>query len=159
MTIIQDPALIRLPFIILHDGGFDLTRPGHDVSDRTVFPAPQGGHVTLKIRKELLIRDHAVFDHLGHAGGPFGRREGVQGLRIDEHQARLMKRADQILPQRVIDTGLASHAGIHLRHQRRRNLHTGNSPREDGGRKAGHVPDDAAPQGNQHGPPFEAGVR
>ncbi len=65
---------------------------------------------------------------------------------VDQHQPRLVERADQIFSRPVIHAGLAADAGIDLGEQRRGDLHAGNAAEIAGGGKAGDVADDPAAQ-------------
>ena len=56
----------------------------------------------------------------------------------------LMERADQILPKPMIHSRFPSDAGIHLRHQRGRDLHIRNAALIDRGGEPGQVADDTA---------------
>jgi hypothetical protein len=65
----------------------------------------------------------------------------AQRARIREHQARLVEGADQILTQGVIDTRLASKAGVHLRHDGRRHLHNIDTAQKGGCHESSQVTD------------------
>ena len=51
------------------------------------------------------------------------RRQRIERGGIDQHQRRLVERADQVLARWRIDRGLAADRTVHLRQQRRRHLH------------------------------------
>ena len=150
MAIVQDTPPIGLPLIFGHDRGLNLARPCDDVSHRPLLHLEQSTHLPLQIGKQLRIGDHAVLDHFGKAGLQFSSRQRVQGLRINEHQARLMKGADQIFSYGMIDTSLAPDAGIHLSDQRSRDLDKRNPSDIDSSRKPSQIADDPTAQGQQH---------
>ena len=58
--------------------------------------------------EEFEIVDQPVFQDLGISRPQFARRQGIEHIRVDQHQSRLMERADQILPRAGIDRGLAA---------------------------------------------------
>ena len=78
-----------------------------------------------KNEKQDFIGDDAVLDHFRKTCDPLAARQRVEHERIDDHCFGLMERADEILSQAMIDACFPSDAGIHLRHQRRRDLHIG----------------------------------
>jgi hypothetical protein len=63
------------------------------------------------------IVNQAVFDHFAVTGGQFARRQGIKRNGIGEHQARLVKAADQVFTMATIDSGLAADGAIDLRQQ------------------------------------------
>ena len=60
-----------------------------------------------------------------------------------------MKRADEVLAQRVVDADLAADRAVDLRQQRRRHLHDRDAAQVRRGREAGDVADDATADGDQ----------
>ena len=63
------------------------------------------------------------FDHLVEAGPELAPRQRRDQQRIDDHQPRLVERADQVLAERVIHADLAADGAVDLRQQRRRHVH------------------------------------
>ena len=63
---------------------------------------------------------------------------------IDEHEPRLIERADEVFALGQINTGLAADRGIHLREQRGRNLAQRHTAQEGRRGKAGDVADNTA---------------
>ena len=112
--------------------------------------------VLLQPGQKLHIAQQRVFDHFGQAGGQLARGQGVQHGHVGQHCARLVKRADHIFAQRVIDGGFAAHRGIHLRQQGGGNLDERRAALVAGGGKAGHVANHPAAQRNQRGLAFGA---
>ncbi len=70
-------------------------------------------------------------------------------VRVDQHGARLMERADHVLSERVIDAGLPAHRRVDLRKQRRRHLHERHAALIDRRGETGEVADDAAAERDQ----------
>jgi hypothetical protein len=66
---------------------------------------------------------HPVLDHLVQAGPKFAARQGAQHGGIDDDRVRLVKRSDHVLTGRMVDADLAADGAVHLRQQRRRDMH------------------------------------
>ena len=79
------------------------------------------------------VPDAAVFDHLRHALHEHRQRQGVQHLRIHEHQPGLPEGPRQILPVLQIHGHLAPYGGIHLGQQGGGDLHEVHPPQDGGG--------------------------
>jgi hypothetical protein len=60
------------------------------------------------------IAEYAIFGDLGVTGAKLARRQRVEHRGIGDHQHRLMKRAEQILAMRRVDSGLAADRGVDL---------------------------------------------
>ena len=108
-------------------------------------------------REQLRVADDAVLDHLGQPAAKLGGRQRAQRLRVDDHQLRLLERADQILALRQIDARLAAHAGVHHRQQAGGNLHEGHAAQIAGRGEAGHVAHHAAAQRDHRAAPVQPG--
>ena len=106
----------------------------------------QCGRIGLAPIEETGVADQAVFHHLGIAGAQVAQRQGLQHLRIDQHQRRLVEGANKVLAGGRVDRGLAAHRRIDLGEQSRRHLHEPATTPQDAGGKAGQVTDDAAAQ-------------
>ncbi len=102
--------------------------------------------VPLEPGKVLRIGDHPVLDRLGHPGGKLRRRQRGQRLQVHKHEARLMKRAQQVLAARDVHAGLATDGGIDHRQQRRRHLHITDAPEVGRRHKPRYVAGHAAAQ-------------
>ena len=85
---------------------------------------------------------------LVQAGSELAAGQGLQQLRIDHDNGGLVKGADQVLAERVVDADLAADRAVHLREQRRRHVGEGDAAKEGGGREPGGVADDAAAHGH-----------
>ena len=113
-----------------------------------------GGQRRLIVQQPLekrRIADQAILDYLGHAGGEFPLRQGVEHGGIDHHGAGLMEGADHVLAARVVDGGLAAHRGIHLGQQGGGDLDKVHAALVAGGGETHHVTDHTAAQRHQRG--------
>jgi hypothetical protein len=98
--------------------------------------------------EEIAACDHAVFHHFVEAGPKLAARQGAQQRRIDNHDGRLVERANQILAERVIDADLAADRAVHLRQQRRGHVDEGDAAEIGGRGKACGVTDNASADGD-----------
>ena len=69
--------------------------------------------------EQWTARDHSVLHDFVQTRSEFTPRECFQQVRIDDDDRRLMKRANQVFPKRVVDADLAADRTVHLREQRR----------------------------------------
>ena len=95
--------------------------------------------------------DDAVLDDLVQAGAKLAARQRRQHVGVGDHEARRMKRANEVLAERVIDADLAADRAVDLRHQRRRHLHEAHAAQVGRRGKADQVADDAAADRDDHG--------
>ena len=93
--------------------------------------------------------DHSVLDHFVQPGAELPARQRAQHARIGQDERGLVKRADQVLAQRVVDAHLAADGAVHLRQQRRGHLHQRDAAQEAGGGEPRGVADDAAANGHE----------
>src|SRR6266853_725090 len=97
------------------------------------------------------VADQAVLDHFGKPRAQLAPGQGFQGLHVRHDQLRLMKSADHVLPERVIDRGLATDRRIHLSEQRGRDLNEGDAALIGSGGESRQIPDYPTPQGDERG--------
>ena len=153
---IEQGAFTGFPFV----GGDDLGL----VAARAFDGLAQSGGVARQQRVQMrfqpvqkwAITDQSVLDHLGQTGAQFAVRQGSEGIGVRQHAARLIKRTDHVLAERMIDGGLAADRGIHLGQQRRRNLDEGHAALIAGRREASHVADHPAAESDDRAMPVEA---
>ena len=151
MAEVQDCAQILLAFVLGDHCRLDFARSRDAVSERVDVAREQLGHVVVQPVEQQRIPDAAVLDHFGEPGSEFPVRERGQRVRVRDDRQGLMKRTDQILAARVIDSGLAADRRVDLREQRRGDLHVAHAPLVAGRREARNVADHPAPQGQYRG--------
>ena len=95
-------------------------------------------------RQDFTVGNVAVLDDLGHAVRKGAVRQGSEHVRVDEHEPRLIERADEVFALRQINAGLAADRGIHLREQRGRDLAQRHATQEGRRGKAGDIADNTA---------------
>ena len=119
----------------------------------------QGCTVTCHQRVDVLLQpiekghvgDGPVLDDFGQAGAELARRQGAEHVQIAHHPLWLVKGANHVLAQRVVDGRLATHRRVHLGQQGRGHLHERHAAHVAGRSKARHVAHHAAAKGEQHG--------
>ena len=94
--------------------------------------------------EQLRVVQHAVLDDLGAAVLENVKREGIQGIRVAQHQTWLAERPGEVLPGGKIDGGFAAHRGIHGGKQGRGNLNEVDAPQIACGGEARQIAHHAA---------------
>ena len=90
-----------------------------------------------------------MLEDFGQAVEAFLVRQGLDELRVREHQAGLIKRAQEVFPFREIDGRFAPDGGVHHGQKRGWDLDEGHAPHEDGRQEPREVAHHPAPQGNE----------
>ena len=142
MTEVQDHAQTGVVLILLYHIALDADAFINDIGD-VFFKVRFRNHI-----QNAGVLNAAVFDDLCHAVTEGGIRQGGEQIGVDEHQLRLVECADEIFALRQVYAGLAADRGIHLCEQSGRNLTHAHTAQEGGCRKACHVTDDAAAEGD-----------
>ena len=93
--------------------------------------------------------NRAVLDDFRDSSGVLAAGERREGSGIDNHRDRLMKCADHVLAERMVDRGLSAYRRIDLREQGRRNLNQGHSALIRRRCETGKIPYDPASQRDQ----------
>ena len=97
MAEVQDRAQTALSLILSHNTGLDLAAARHHRRKRVGVALEQFGHDLFEALEQFHVVNDAVFDDFGEAGAKLARRQRLQRVEIAEHEARLVKCADQIL--------------------------------------------------------------
>nr|GEU28520.1 hypothetical protein [Tanacetum cinerariifolium] len=148
---IEDGAQAAFALVLAHDLGLDFARAGDGIREGALVARHQQADIGFDPVEERGVDDGAVLDHLSQAGRQFAVGQGFQGGRIGNHCARLVKRADHVLAQRMVDAGLAAHRRIDLRQQGGGHLDKVHAAHIAGGGVPGEVADHAAAEGDQRG--------
>ena len=77
--------------------------------ERSRIATVQRVDVRLDPVEKFRIGDRAGLDDLRDAGGQFTRRQRAQRTNVRNNRLRLVKRADHVLAERMIDTRLPAH--------------------------------------------------
>src|SRR5712692_9751210 len=146
---IKQLAQASLAFVLADDFGLDRNRAHHRVAECIGIAREQAIEIGFEPAEERRVADQAILDHLGDSGAQLALGQGLQGIEVGEHQLGLMKSADHVFPERMVDRGLAADRRIHLREERRGNLDVLHAALIGGGGKAGQVPDHSAPESDE----------
>ena len=82
---IQNHTVTAFTLVFFDDLGLDGAGGFNDVLEAVVVQRQNACGVRFKESEQLGVGDDAVFDHLGEAGPKLVRRQGVQGLEVDDH--------------------------------------------------------------------------
>ena len=148
MAEIQYGAPPGLSLVLGNDRGLDLTAALYRVRQRGGILLEQGLDGLLEPGEEICIRNCAVLDHLGEPGLQLPVRECAERSGIDQHDARLVERTDQVLATGVVNARLAADRGIDLREQRRRHLDERDAAQVGRGGEPGDIANDAPAEGD-----------
>jgi len=144
--------LHAMPYAFLDDAPLEERRT-QAVSQRHVLDQATADEVGTNPRlqpvEEFRVHDGAILDDFSHAGAEFTRRQGIQGLRVNQHHAGLVESTQQVLAPAVIYPGLATHRAVHLRQQGGWHLEKPHSAHVGSGSKAADITDHATPQSDQ----------
>lgn len=148
---VKESADALLFFILLDDAGFHLAAVADGVGKGGGLLPHDAGHGVLEFDKEIHVAEQGVFDDFSQAGGKFARGKGLQDGGIGDDGLGLVKRADHVFAERVVDAGFAAHGGIDLAEQGGGDLDEGDAALVGGGGKTGQIADYAAAEGEDGG--------
>ncbi len=143
-------SVARRPASRSSDCRLDLDRAGHDALQRAGVLGQHRPALALEKPEILRVRDHAVLHRLRHSRRDLDGGQRRQHVEIRDHEARLVERAQQVLPRRHVDPGLAADRRVDHGEQRGRNLDIGDAAQVGGGDEPGDVAHHAAAQ-RDHG--------
>src|SRR5476649_2583337 len=115
-------AFVGSDYISLH-----LARALHRMRERSRIAIVQSRDVRLDPLEEFAVGNGARLDHFGDTRGEFTRRQRLERSYVSDDRLRLIKRADHVLAERMIDAGLPTYRRIDLREQRGRHLDKGHA--------------------------------
>ena len=151
VTKIQDGPQARFALVLTDDPGLDLATALNGVGQRGRVFGQQRLKVDFQPAEKRHVGNRPVFDDFAQAGAQFTVRQGLERVQVANYQLRLVKRANHVFPQRMVDGRLAADRRIHLRQQRGGHLYERHAAHVTGGGKTRHVAHHAAAQGKQHG--------
>ena len=146
MAEIEDRPEARLLFVLRHHFRLDLAGPDDEVLHRLGLNRKDRIAMRLQIGEKGLVRNHAVFHDLAEPRGKLPLRQRSQAGKVDENAFRLVKGADQILAEAMVDRHFPADAGIHLRQEAGRHLHKRNATHIRRGDEARQISNHAAAQ-------------
>jgi len=147
----QRAAAAALQFVVGDDRRLDPAGTVNRKSQRLFVARQQRVEIAPAPVEEGSVQYQAVFDDLGEARDVMALRQRVERIEVGDDAARLVKGADHVLAERVVDAGLAADRRVHLRQQRRRHLGEGDAALVGRRGKARDVADDAAAERHDRG--------
>ena len=84
--------------------------------------------ILLEADEKFHIADNAALDGFIKAGAKLAVGQCLQNSGIDQHDARMVKGSDQILPGNEINSGLSADGGVDLREHGCGHLHKLHAP-------------------------------
>jgi len=145
---IEQSPLPPLPLIGGDNAGFNGTAGFDDrLAKFGIGEAGQSLEIEGEQGEEGAIADQCVFDHFTQSGEAVTDLEGGEQCRIDADQFGLMKGADEVLAEGVIDPGLAADAAVDLGEQSRGNLDKTDAAQKGRSDESGEIADHATSEG------------
>ncbi len=115
--------------------------------------------ILLEAQEQLDIADDAALQGLVQSRTKFAVRQSLEHPRIDEHDAGMIERSDQVLARHEIHSGLAANRGIHLCEHRGWYLHQLDAAHVERGQQSAHVAHHSAAQRDHNGLAVRAQTR
>ena len=156
---IEQGAASGLALVRRHDIGLRLATHGDGMGERVILARQHPRAVLLQPAEEVRPVYQAVFHDLRVAGPEFAVGQGGERGRVGEHETRLVEGADEVLALRRVDRRLASDGAVHLRKQRRGDLHIVYASQQDGRGKSRKVADHTAAERENAAAPVQSGVQ
>ena len=147
---IQNRPQARLALVLPHHPGLDFTTALHRVHQGLRIARHQGVDVGLNPVQKHHVGNRSVFDDFSQARTHLARGQCLQAAQVADHARRLVKRANHVFAQGMVDSRFAADRRVHLRQQGGGHLHKGHAAHVASRRKAGHVAHHAAAQREQH---------
>jgi hypothetical protein len=145
-------------FVGLDHPSLDCAISADDCLEGRRIPVQDSVGVFLEYPKQLLIRDHRVFDHFGKTRTEFSDRQRPERQDIRHDQPWLVERTHQVLSLWKVHTRLPPDAAIHLCQERGWEVHEGDPAKECGGNEAGEIADHPTAEGKDGGAPIQTGA-
>ncbi len=105
---IEQLAQAALALVLADDFGLDRDRAHHRVAERIGVAREQGVEIRFEPAEERRIADQAILDYFGDSRAQLALGQGLQGIEVGEHEPWLMKSADHVFSERMVDRGLAA---------------------------------------------------
>ncbi|CWO33391.1 Uncharacterised protein [Neisseria meningitidis] len=106
---VEPCAYALFGFVLGDDVCLHLAAAVHGLGEFFPIERHQFGHMLFQPFKKADVAERAVFDDFRHTGGQFAGGQGVQRVQVGKHRLRLVKRANHIFAERVVDGGFAAH--------------------------------------------------
>jgi hypothetical protein len=107
VAVVEHVSQLGLALIALDDRGLEPAGAADDALEHAELTGHERLHVALDLGEVLGLQHHPVLGDLGEAGAKLALGQRLRHRRVDDDEQRLVKRADHVLRQRVVDRGLA----------------------------------------------------
>ena len=94
---VEDGPQAALVLVLLHHARFQRAGMGQNVFQVGRRQVEQARRLALEEREEIFVAYYTIFDDFGEAGAALPQRQRAQRVRVNDDEARLMERADQVL--------------------------------------------------------------
>ena len=119
-------------------------------------PRRERAGVELELLEQGGVGRERDLHHLGEARRALARGQRREVREVGHDGARLMERADEVLPDGVVEAGLSPDRRVDHREQRRGDLHEAHAAQQARRREAREVADDPAAGRDHHGVAVDA---
>src|SRR5205085_93324 len=111
---VENLAQAAFAFVARHHVGFDLARARDEMCKLGYIELLEAVHLAVDALKQAAVADDAVLDGFAKAGAQLALRQAGKRRRVDDDKRRLMKRADEVFTERMIDTGFTADGTVYL---------------------------------------------
>ena len=96
-------------FVLLNDVRLHLAAMADGIGESGLLLLHNAGHGLFEPSEKINVAEQGVFDDFGKPRGKFTRRKGLQGSGIGNDGLGLVKRADHVFAEEMVDTGFPTH--------------------------------------------------
>ena len=108
MPKIQNRAQTRLAFIAANHLGFDLAAAFDGLRQHVGITCQQGLEIDFDPFQESHVRNRTVLDHFGQSGAQLTPWQRFKHRYIANHEFGLVKRANHVFAERMVDAGFSA---------------------------------------------------
>ena len=110
----QGAPAVGLKLVSGHHLRLDLTGAANRLRERSGITLVQRLDIGFQPVKKIPVQRNTILDDFGQPGAVFTQRQRGQRVGVDDHQFGLIKRANHVFAERMVDGGLAADRGINL---------------------------------------------
>ncbi len=103
---VEHSAKAAFTLVQRDDFGLDRDRAKHGMLQCCRIARKESPDIFLEPRKEFRVADQAMLDDFGKTRAQLPLRQRLERIGVGEDEPRLMKSADHVLPERVVDRRL-----------------------------------------------------
>ena len=106
---VKEGADALLFFVLLNDVCLHLAAVADSIGESGLLLLHNAGHGLFEPSEKINVAEQGVFDDFGKPRGKFTRRKGLQSGSIGNDGLGLVKRADHVFAEGMVDTGFPPH--------------------------------------------------